>query len=262
MRMGGHDPEKVHAAYRAAVNNQGTPTVILARTIKGYGLGESGEGKNANDAIQTQKNVGNGTPGAGDGASNPAAPAGGAGQPPAGDSKPAGEATPPAGDAKPEGGATGAGGAATAHGGAPSRRAPASFARAMRPRMPTRRRAAWSPDAGAARVPPPPPRSFAPVSPHLWIAFTITAALCQTLRNALQRVDDAVAQYREALAIYQKNPADRPRVAADRGRAVPLRQDFFDRQVQRRQWRGRPSGLLRVLWLCDGVRRCRNCSPS
>ena len=46
MRMGGHDPEKVHAAYRAAVNNQGTPTVILARTIKGYGLGESGEGKN------------------------------------------------------------------------------------------------------------------------------------------------------------------------------------------------------------------------
>ena len=66
---------------------------------------ESGEGKNANDAIQTQKNVGNGTPGAGDGASNPAAPAGGAGQPLAGDSKPAGEATPPAGDAKPEGGA-------------------------------------------------------------------------------------------------------------------------------------------------------------
>jgi len=46
MRMGGHDPEKVHAAYRAAVNNEGTPTVILARTIKGYGLGESGEGKN------------------------------------------------------------------------------------------------------------------------------------------------------------------------------------------------------------------------
>ncbi len=46
MRMGGHDPEKVYAAYRAAVNHHGAPTVILARTIKGYGLGESGEGKN------------------------------------------------------------------------------------------------------------------------------------------------------------------------------------------------------------------------
>ncbi|HMP71862.1 MAG TPA: pyruvate dehydrogenase (acetyl-transferring), homodimeric type [Kiritimatiellia bacterium] len=46
MRMGGHDPEKVYAAYRAATTNQGSPTVILARTIKGYGLGESGEGKN------------------------------------------------------------------------------------------------------------------------------------------------------------------------------------------------------------------------
>ncbi len=46
MRMGGHDPEKVYAAYRQATNNDGAPTVILARTIKGYGLGESGEGKN------------------------------------------------------------------------------------------------------------------------------------------------------------------------------------------------------------------------
>lgn len=47
MRMGGHDPEKVYAAFRAAYNNtSGQPTVILARTIKGYGLGESGEGKN------------------------------------------------------------------------------------------------------------------------------------------------------------------------------------------------------------------------
>ena len=47
MRMGGHDPEKVYAAFRAAYNNKsGQPTVILARTIKGYGLGESGEGKN------------------------------------------------------------------------------------------------------------------------------------------------------------------------------------------------------------------------
>ncbi len=46
LRLGGHDPEKIYAAYRAAVNNKGTPTVILARTIKGYGLGEAGEGKN------------------------------------------------------------------------------------------------------------------------------------------------------------------------------------------------------------------------
>jgi pyruvate dehydrogenase E1 component len=46
MRLGGHDSYKVCAAYRAAVENKGTPTVILARTIKGYGLGEAGEGRN------------------------------------------------------------------------------------------------------------------------------------------------------------------------------------------------------------------------
>src|SRR5437773_2148160 len=46
LQLGGHDPVKVHAAYRAAVEHQGSPTVILARTIKGYGLGESGEGRN------------------------------------------------------------------------------------------------------------------------------------------------------------------------------------------------------------------------
>ncbi len=46
MRRGGHDPEKVYTAYRAAVASQGAPTVILAKTIKGYGLGEGGEGKN------------------------------------------------------------------------------------------------------------------------------------------------------------------------------------------------------------------------
>jgi len=46
MRRGGHDPEKVYAAYQAAVNHRGAPTVILAKTIKGYGLGEAGEGKN------------------------------------------------------------------------------------------------------------------------------------------------------------------------------------------------------------------------
>lgn len=46
LRQGGHDPKKVYAAYRAAVEHKGSPTVILARTIKGYGLGEAGEGRN------------------------------------------------------------------------------------------------------------------------------------------------------------------------------------------------------------------------
>ncbi len=46
MRRGGHDPLKVYAAYQAAVNHVGQPTVILAKTIKGYGLGEAGEGRN------------------------------------------------------------------------------------------------------------------------------------------------------------------------------------------------------------------------
>lgn len=46
MRRGGHDPDKVYAAYRAAVEHRDAPTVILAKTIKGYGLGEGGEGKN------------------------------------------------------------------------------------------------------------------------------------------------------------------------------------------------------------------------
>ena len=46
MRLGGHDPAKVYAAYHAAVQNEGAPTVVLARTVKGYGLGEAGEGKN------------------------------------------------------------------------------------------------------------------------------------------------------------------------------------------------------------------------
>ena len=46
MRRGGHDPEKVFAAFNTAVNHKGAPTVILSKTVKGYGLGESGEGKN------------------------------------------------------------------------------------------------------------------------------------------------------------------------------------------------------------------------
>jgi pyruvate dehydrogenase E1 component len=46
LNRGGHDPDKVYAAYSAAVSRRGQPTVILAHTVKGYGLGESGEGKN------------------------------------------------------------------------------------------------------------------------------------------------------------------------------------------------------------------------
>ena len=46
LKRGGHDPEKVYAAYKAAVEHKGSPTVILAKTIKGYGLGEAGEGRN------------------------------------------------------------------------------------------------------------------------------------------------------------------------------------------------------------------------
>lgn len=46
LRRGGHDPEKVYAAYHSAVHHKGQPTVILAQTIKGYGLGEAGEGRN------------------------------------------------------------------------------------------------------------------------------------------------------------------------------------------------------------------------
>jgi pyruvate dehydrogenase E1 component len=46
MRRGGHDPEKVYAAYKSAIDHRGQPTVILAKTVKGYGLGEAGEGRN------------------------------------------------------------------------------------------------------------------------------------------------------------------------------------------------------------------------
>ncbi len=46
LRRGGHDPKKVYNAYKAAVETVGRPTVILAHTIKGYGLGEAGEGRN------------------------------------------------------------------------------------------------------------------------------------------------------------------------------------------------------------------------
>lgn len=46
LNRGGHDPHKVYAAYAAATKHKGQPTVILAKTVKGYGMGESGEGQN------------------------------------------------------------------------------------------------------------------------------------------------------------------------------------------------------------------------
>jgi len=46
LRRGGHDPQKVYNAYLRAVQHTGSPTVIIAKTVKGYGLGEAGEGRN------------------------------------------------------------------------------------------------------------------------------------------------------------------------------------------------------------------------
>ena len=46
LNRGGHDPHKVYAAYHQAINHKGQPTVILCKTVKGYGMGDAGEGKN------------------------------------------------------------------------------------------------------------------------------------------------------------------------------------------------------------------------
>lgn len=46
IRRGGHDPEKVYAAYYSATQHKGAPTVVLAKTVKGYGLGDAAEGRN------------------------------------------------------------------------------------------------------------------------------------------------------------------------------------------------------------------------
>ncbi|MGE0622736.1 MAG: pyruvate dehydrogenase (acetyl-transferring), homodimeric type [Pseudomonadales bacterium] len=53
LNRGGHDPFKVYAAYHAAVNHTGEPTVILAKTVKGYGMGDAGEAEN--DTHQVKK---------------------------------------------------------------------------------------------------------------------------------------------------------------------------------------------------------------
>jgi len=55
LNRGGHDPHKVFAAYAAAVEHEGQPTVILAKTVKGYGMGEAGEGQNV---THSQKKMG------------------------------------------------------------------------------------------------------------------------------------------------------------------------------------------------------------
>jgi pyruvate dehydrogenase E1 component len=47
LNRGGHDPQKVYAAYASAVANVGAPTVILAKTVKGFGMGKAGEGLNS-----------------------------------------------------------------------------------------------------------------------------------------------------------------------------------------------------------------------
>jgi pyruvate dehydrogenase E1 component len=52
LNRGGHDPYKVYAAYRAAAGHKGQPTVILAHTIKGYGMGEAAEGKNEAHSVK------------------------------------------------------------------------------------------------------------------------------------------------------------------------------------------------------------------
>ena len=53
LRRGGHDSNKVYAAYHAAVNHKGQPTVLLMKTVKGFGMGKAGEGKN--NVHQTKK---------------------------------------------------------------------------------------------------------------------------------------------------------------------------------------------------------------
>ncbi|MBB1073175.1 pyruvate dehydrogenase (acetyl-transferring), homodimeric type [Rhodoferax sp. 4810] len=55
LNRGGHDPIKIHAAYAAAVQHRGQPTVILAKTVKGYGMGVAGEGMNI---THSQKKMG------------------------------------------------------------------------------------------------------------------------------------------------------------------------------------------------------------
>jgi pyruvate dehydrogenase E1 component len=57
LKRGGHDYNKIYAAYKAATSHKGQPTVIIAKTIKGYGLGKSFEGRNATHQMKKLKLV-------------------------------------------------------------------------------------------------------------------------------------------------------------------------------------------------------------
>src|SRR4030095_1510459 len=52
LNRGGHDPFQVYAGYHSAVHHEGEPTVILAKTVKGYGMGEGGESENTTHAVK------------------------------------------------------------------------------------------------------------------------------------------------------------------------------------------------------------------
>lgn len=52
LHRGGHDPQKVYAAYHQAMHTPGRPTVVLAKTVKGFGMGEAGEGQNINHQLK------------------------------------------------------------------------------------------------------------------------------------------------------------------------------------------------------------------
>ena len=55
LNRGGHDPHKVYAAYAAATSHKGQPSIILAKTVKGYGMGAAGEGQNITHQQKTNK---------------------------------------------------------------------------------------------------------------------------------------------------------------------------------------------------------------
>jgi pyruvate dehydrogenase E1 component len=55
LNRGGHDPHKIYAAYAAAAKHTGQPTVILAKTVKGYGMGEAGEGQNITHQLKKMR---------------------------------------------------------------------------------------------------------------------------------------------------------------------------------------------------------------
>jgi pyruvate dehydrogenase E1 component len=57
MKRGGHDPVKVYAGYKAAIETKGKPACVLVATVKGYGLGEAGEGRTASTTRKLSRNA-------------------------------------------------------------------------------------------------------------------------------------------------------------------------------------------------------------